>query len=269
MEPNLVNHLYYFCGHYLVHGLIYLIVLSVIAFFHFLLKHRLADIQDWIFFNAWWILIFSKSVSFFVTSRFTGILSFERKPLAHLLMHKKGIFRTEVYVAITIFALGMALIGRPIWRDGYEWEVSLLILNYFGVILFFGLDALLVLVLNDSLPLTRKGWYIEIALLSLLGFLFNKWTYFYGLNWSAEIVFFYAIVFYALKLRGGFVWLHSFLLIVFLIAPLCAVFGLGPLWHGLYSPFKFSAPVGSLEIGVFSLLTLFYFNSKRLKKIPL
>ncbi len=269
MEPNLVHHIYYFLGHYLVHALIYLIILSVIAFFHFLLDHRLADIQDWIFFHSWWILIFTKSVSFFVTSRFTGILSFERRPLLHLLSHKKGISRTEVFVAITIFILGMVFTGRPIWRENYEWEVSLLFLNYFGVGLFFGLDALLLLTLNDELPLSRKSWNIEVALFSFLAFLFNKWTYFYGLNWSGQIVFFYCLVFYSLKLRGDFVWLHSFLLITLLIAPLCALFGQGPLWSGLYSPFSFSAPLGSLEIGVFTIITIFYFNSKRFKKIPL
>lgn len=269
VEPNFSKHLYYFTGYYLFHALIYLIVLSIIAFFHFLLDHRLADIQDWIFFQSWWILIFSKSTAFFVISRFTGILSFERKPLIHLLQYKKGIFRTEIYVAISIFLLGMALLGRPVWREEFEWELSSVLLNYIGVCLFFGLDGLLLLTLNDELPLKRKNWYIEIVLFSLMAFLFNKWTYFYGLNWSLEIVFFFILVFYCLRLRGGYVWLHSFLLILLMIAPLCALFGLGPLWKGLYSPFIFEKSIGGLEIGVFSVLTLIYFNSKRFKKIPL
>ena len=269
LEPNLINHIYYFLGYYLTHGLTYVVVLSVISFFHFLLDHRLADIQDWIFFHSWWILIFTKSVSFFVVSRFTGILSFERKPLIHLLMYRKGISRNEVYVAMLIFILGMILLGKPIWREGFEWEISLVILNYIGVSLFFGLDALLILTLNDELPLERKSWIGEIILFSIMGFLFNKWTYFYGLNWSAQTIFFYLIVFFALKLRGDYVWLHSFILITALIAPLCSFFGLGPLWNGLYSPLFFSAPIGSLEIGVFSILTLIYFNSKRLKRVPL
>ncbi len=269
LEPNLIQHIYYFLGYYLTHGLTYVVVLSVISFFHFLLDHRLADIQDWIFFHSWWILIFTKSVSFFVVSRFTGILSFERRPLIHLIMNKKGISRNEVYVAILIFIFGMILLGKPIWREDFEWEVSLVFLNFLGVVLFFSFDALLVLTLNDQLPLQRKSWISEVVLFSVLAFLFNKWTYFYGLNWSLQTVFFYLLVFFALKLRGDFVWLHSFILIIVLIAPLCAMFGLGPLWHGLYSPFEFSAKIGSLEIGVFSLLTLFYFNSKRLKRIPL
>jgi len=268
-EPNLTKHIYYFTGHYLIHALVYLIVLSVIAFFHFLLDHRLADIQDWIFFHSWWILIFTKSASFFVISRFTGILSFERRPLFHLLRYRRGISRTEVFISIIIFLLGMTLLGKPVWREGFEWEFSSIFLSYIGVVLFFGFDALLVLNLNDQLPIKRKSWHYEVFLFSVMSFLFNKWTYFYGLNWSGQMIFFYVLVFYCLKLRSDFVWLHSFLIILLLIAPLCSFFGLGPLWSGLYSPFTFSSTIGTLEIGVFSLLTLFYFNSKRFKRIPL
>ena len=78
------------------------------------------------------------------------------------------------FISIIIFLLGMTLLGKPVWREGFEWEFSSIFLSYIGVVLFFGLDALLILNLNDQLPIKRKSWHYEVILFSVMSFLFNK-----------------------------------------------------------------------------------------------
>jgi hypothetical protein len=81
-------------------------------------------------------------------------------------------------------------------------------------------------------------------------------------RWQGDVIFSLILVFYLLKVRGEFVWLHSLLAIVLLFSPLSTFFGLDPLWGSKFSPFQFTGTIGGLEVGVFTLLILVFLRRK-------
>jgi len=268
LRSPLARHVYYFFGYQLMTVLAHLIILSVVIFFHFLLDHRLADIQDWIFFHGWEILILGKLISLGVMSRFMGILSSERSPLIHILSESRGVLRSELFIAIVIMIIGLLIVGRPFLQDSYKWSLYPLFISYVGAVTLLGGDALILIILNKSIPLSRKSWSIEVALFSVISFLVYKLIFLYGTHWNLHIVFSFILTYYCLRLRGEFVWLHALILIVAFLAPFFSLFGLDPLWGSRFSPFTLSESVTGIAFSVLSLVVIVYLRAKKLNLIP-
>jgi hypothetical protein len=264
----LARHSYYFLGYQLINIITHLVILSVVIFFHFLLEHRLADIQDWIFFHGWEILILGKLLSLGIMSRFMGILSNERSPLINILAGARGIVRTELFVGMVIMTLGLMIVGKPLLQETYKWSLYPLLISYIGLVVLLGSDALILLVLNKSIPLKRKAWTGEIILFSLISFLIHKMIFLFGLAWDSHIIFSFIFIFYCLKLRGEFVWIHSLIFIVAFLAPLFTIFGMDPLWANRFSPLFFSESSANLGFAVFSLVVISFLRAKKLNLIP-
>ncbi len=260
----LARHLYYFLGFQLVNALVHLVLLSIIAFFHFLLDHRLADIQDWVFFHGWEILGLGKLLSLAVMSRFLGVLSIERRPFFSLIQLKKGIWRKEVFICLVFSLLGLIIIGSPFQEPNYEFSFYRIVVNSFGVAIFFLSEAFLLLALNEWMPLKRGQWPIEIICFSFLSFVIHKSLFVFGTGWDGTVIFHLIMVYFFLKLRGDHAWLHSCVYTVLYIVPLCVFFGVDPLWADKFSFFRFSHTIGGVEVGVFTVLSIFYLRRRRI-----
>lgn len=241
---------------------VHLLILSIVAFFHFLLNHRMADIQDWVFFHGWEILTIGKLLSLFLVSRFIGILSSERRPFLHLYHFKKGILKKDLFISLVIFLLGVVIVGKPVAAVNFDLNFYRLSVSLIGPLVFYGSEVLVLLSLNEYLPLKKKQWHVQVILFSLITYLSHRALFLYGERWEGDVVFFFIFIFYTLRLRGSFGWIHPFCSIVFLILPLSAFFGLDPIWGSRFSPFVFVNKVTGLEIGVFTLVSFFYFRRK-------
>lgn len=236
----------------------------MVAFFHFLLSHRMADIQDWVFFHGWEILALGKVISLIIVSRFIGILSSERRPFYNLYSYKRGFLKKDLFIALVIFLLGMIIIGLPKSSPTFELDFYRVAVSYVGQFIFYGSEVLILLALNEYLPLKRKQWHLEVVLFSLLTFLIHKSVFLYGERWEGHVIFFFILIFYSLKMRGEFGWIHPVLTIFLLVGPISSFFGLDPLWGSRFSPFYFGKPITGLEIGVFTLVSLLYFRRRQL-----
>lgn len=246
----------------MVNAIVHLLVLSVVAFFHFLLEHRMADIQDWVYFHGWEVVSLGKIIALFIISRFVGILSIERRPFISLFHLKRGFLKKDILIALTIFILGIVIVGKPNHVPTAEIDTYRVMMSFVGHLVFYGSDALLILALNEYLPLKRSYWPYQVVLFSLLSYLIQRNVFLFGVRWEGDVIFSLILVFYLLKVRGEFVWLHSFLAITLLFSPLSTFFGLDPLWGSKFSPFQFTGAMGGLEIGVFTLLTLVFLRRK-------
>lgn len=222
----------------------------------------MADIQDWVFFHGWEILALGKVISLFIVSRFVGILSIERRPFLYLFQFKRGILSKDILIALIIFILGIIIIGDPLHVKTSEINIYQIISTFIGQIIFYGTDALLILALNEYLPIKKGDWVYEVILFSLISFFVQRSVFLFGIRWEADVIFSLIFVFYLLRFRGEFVWLHSLVVIIFLFAPLATFFGLDPILGNRFSLFTFTNRVGALEVGVFTLMTLFYLKKK-------
>jgi len=223
----------------------------------------MADIQDWVFFHGWEILVIGKLLSLFFISRFIGILSSERRPFINIYLYRKGTINKELLISLTIFLLGIIIVGKPKAQNQFSFELDLLLISFFGQLIFYGTEAIIILVLNEYLPLKRKNWHLQVVLFSLFSYIIHQNIFLYGENWSSFIVFFFILLFYTLKLRGELGWINPFITIALLIVPLSTIFGLDPIWGSRFSPFIFTQSVTGLEIGVFTLITLIYFKRRK------
>ncbi len=269
LKYPLSRHIYYFLGYQLANIISHLIILSVIIFFHFLLDHRLADIQDWIFFHGWEVLILGKLLSLGGMSRFIGILSSERNPLLHILSGARGFFKLEVIVAIVFMTIALLVVGKPEFQIANKWSFYPLLISYLGHIALFGGDALFILVLNKAIPLKRRAWSFEVVLFSAISFLIHKVIFLFGIEWNAHIIFSFILIFYSLKLRSELVWLHSLTLTLLFVAPFFTLFGLDPLWGSRFSPFILSESVTGIAFAVFTSLAIAFFAGKKYKLISM
>jgi len=225
----------------------------------------MADIQDWVFFHGWEILIVGKIFSIYLISRFLGILSSERRPYIKLYLYRRGHIKKDIFVAIVIFFLGIIFVGMPKYSEKNSFDFYHLIISFLGQCVFYGTEVILLLGLNEFLPMKRKSWRIQIVVFSLISFIFHKSIFLYGISWESNIIAFFALIFYSLRLRGEFGWFHPLLVILFLIAPLSSFFGLDPIWGKRFSLFYFSNQISGLEVTVFAIIFLLYFKRNNVK----
>lgn len=222
----------------------------------------MGDIQDWVFFHGWEVVSFGKVVAVLIMARFIGILSIERRPFLHLLQFQKGLLRKEVLMAITIFILGVVIVGDPVHVNGSELNIYRIIISFIGHVIFYGSDALIILSLNKFLPLKPGQWRYQVVLFSLISFIVQQNVFLFGVGWKGSVIFTLILCFYLIRAGRDYVWLNCVMTILVLFAPLATFFGLDPLWGNKFSPFKFTGEVGGLEIGVFTLITLFFLKRK-------
>ena len=90
----------YFLGYQVTMLLTYLIIVSILAYFHFLLDHSLSVIEDWIFDHGWEIVIASKLLSLFIIVNFLNVQTDERAPLRKYLLDFKRNTPREIFVII-------------------------------------------------------------------------------------------------------------------------------------------------------------------------
>jgi len=229
----------------------------------------MADIQDWVFFHGWEVVALGKLMSLFLVSRFVGILSIERRPFLQIFQFNRGMIRKDVLVALIIFLLGIVIVGDPKIIPNFEFNFYQVTISFIGQLIFYGSDALLILALNQYLPLKKRYWNYQIVIFSLISFIIQRNVFLFGLRWEGDVIFSLILVFYLLRFRDENVWLHSLLTILLLFAPLATIFGLDPLWGSRFSPFSFTNRVSGLEVGVFTLMTLFYLKNKEKKALPI
>lgn len=249
-------------GFHFANALIHLIVLSIVAFFHFLLEHRMGDIQDWVFFHGWEVVGLGKIIALIIMARFIGILSIERRPFVYLFRFQRGFFKKDVLMALTIFILGIIIVGDPQHIVGSEFDLYRTFVSFLGHFIFYGSDALVILALNKFLPLKDGQWRYQVVLFSLISFFVQKNVFLFGVGWKAEVIFALIMCFYLIRFENDVAWIHTILAILILFAPLATFFGLDPLWGNKFSTFRFTGEVGGLEVGVFTLLILFFLKRK-------
>ena len=70
---NFFRHVVYYLGFHVGVWIIQLCLISLAAFFHFLLDHDLGTIENWVFDLGWQIVIFCKVSAFFIIRSFLNI----------------------------------------------------------------------------------------------------------------------------------------------------------------------------------------------------
>lgn len=262
MSPFL-KHLLLYCSFQLLNTVLHVLFLSIVSFFHFLLDHRMADIQDWVYFHSWEILSLCKILSLVTVTRFTGLYSSERNPFLHLLRDKRGDLNKNVLTACFAVLVGLYFVGQPKATHLMSIEAIHYLTSGLGTFIFFLTEILVVMAINTDREVSDRYWSYEIILFSLISFLVHKYFFLFNSKWEPATILFLMFCFWLLRLSRKFLWINSVIPVLFIAVPSFAFFGLDPLWGDQYALFRFSYRGTFLEYFVFFGLAAFYLHRRR------
>lgn len=127
----------------------HLVLTSVFSFFHFLLDHDLSTINNWLSFNGWEIISFSKIFSVIFVVKFLQFKSYRKIYFWSLLRtHTQGPSKKIFVIVFFILAILYALIEQ--YGGGVQSEIlieNLLFSSFLGSSLFFFTDFIFLLFL--------------------------------------------------------------------------------------------------------------------------
>jgi len=164
---------FYFIGYCFVLLLVQISLVSIVAFFHFLLDHELSVVENWLSRNAWELLCLSKIIALYSITRVIKLNLYDDNSLINHI--KKLDFKPMPQVIIFIFYilvmdLGMLLRSTSMVYNIRSLEVGYALTSFLGSAVFFFLDMILVVLLLELFPVKKKR--NKIILLSFFTLMF-------------------------------------------------------------------------------------------------
>lgn len=252
ISTNFKKTLWYYTGFCLLFFVLHLALVSLVAFFHFLLDHDIAVIEIWINENSWELLVISKLIAFFI---FSKVIQLNLDPANNLkeIMSKlrflpdlKGtvliLFFSLLYPALlNVFEIQLIPVG--------EWEFShFQIASFIGNIFFYLLDFFLIVYLVMNLKLRGKtNRFLLFFCISFIFLIVSRVV----IPYSSESIFLFMhlLSLFTLFHRGmrnlGNILLYS----VLCIGAFAVLYGVDPVWAKTYSLYSVTpAPIFPLLV---------------------
>lgn len=253
MNHPLVKYTFYYLIYTLLVVLLHLASISMIAYFHFLLDHRLVDVEDWIYHHQWEIVGISKIIAGFLVFRLLSIQSEYRNPFQELIKKGQRFWNKEAVVIITSLFLVTLLIGKPV-KSGNDFFLMRFLSSFIGNLVFFMSDIWIVYFLFQIYPSQRKSKYFVTFVFPLITFFVTKYWILYGRNIHSSIVFYLGVGYLFSWFWDKENWGIPAIFTLFFICPFNSLFGLDPIWHSVYSPFIFIDGITKFEY--FSMIVM-------------
>ena len=234
-------------------------MISIIAFFHFQLGHGLANIEDWVSYNAWEILVISKLTSFWIYYRFLTIRVESRFPVRLMLQRGFVPLRFKSALPLIFIPLYFFLVGIPRGVDSIHVNWLKVLWSYLGITIFFGVDIFIFITLQDVYPLPKRqrlGLDFICALLLTLAS-FGIFPYVTG----ARVILFttlFITAFFTHFYENLKNWTLPVLYLTLVAAPLSSFFGIDTVWGGRFSPFEMEHSIGIAACIVLLLAMIIY-----------
>ncbi len=244
----------------------HLLVISIISFFHLILNHGLGTIAEWINERGWQLIIFSKIFVIFVFLQFYS-LKFKVIDKVNS-FYRNGFMlpRTDFVTVSVFFYIGMLGLGQTKLNDAIIWEFDNLLLSYTGIVIFFLVDFVFLLLLNANYNLRKEDRLLSVFLHALIFYLGTWFSFQY--EFIKVDTFFFFIFFFLLYLgqwrRDN--WTFPILFLFLVIAPISTFFGFDPVWQDQYSLFHFSASINNVEFNTLIFLSILYLQYKSSSK---
>ena len=256
LRPFLLQLSYYLIFHILIWAL-HLLVLSIVSFFHFNLGHSMSIIDDWIFSKAWGLSFISKIIGSIVIMKFLLIKSNFRKPMRNIIINSNNHLSSKILVLMIFIIVSVIYLGRPVFTFQEHFEFVNTCFSFIGLLIFFSTDIMIVFFLDHFYPINKKYSIIRILTFPLIFLFFTKSTFYLNKD-NLIFLYFYSLV---LFVSFSFVksnWVNAFSILLLVLAPINAIFGIDIMWGSHFSPFIFKEKLQYLEISILSVLVCLY-----------
>lgn len=245
----------------------HLLIVSVVAFFHLILGHNIGTIADWIVDRGWIQISITKILIFMLAIQFMRLRNKKYAHIRGMLRNSFAIPRHESFVVILFLLLSMIGVGDIYFNHAYIFEPGRMLLSTLGTFIFFGIDLILILILDVFHPLKhQKDIRRKIFLFSLLFYLVTRATFIYEQTISFKLFSYFFLILYCAYWRRRN-WSLPLLMVGAVFVPAFSLFGLDPVWGETFTPFQMRHNISTVSITLMFAIAIFYFEYRK-KKNP-
>ncbi len=257
---DLITHLKYYFIFQLIFVIFVILLSSMGAFFHFLLDHEISIVESWLHHNQWEILILSKLISLFLINKWFKLRLYQFKNFSTLLKESFSWPDSKAIVVAVFMLIGLITLNRPSFVDHNAGHWYYLLVSFFGISFFLGIEFVLMGYLEDILNFKSRPSKIHLGLsygiLFAIAFKLSVPDY-YGMM-GYILLCYWALIF----LSGDNFknWSNVFCFLILFVAPMASLFGLDPIWGDDFSPFKLGRKPNFAFLAVIWMISFFYYS---------
>lgn len=237
---------------YIFGWLIHIITISVVAFFHFRLGHRLIVIENWILDLAWPINLFSKSVALILFFKF--FYEGRIKNLQDIIFNRKNLIPSFHSTALVVMnLLFFVAFARPFFADNVLFDVERLFMHTASIVGTFLIDLVIILIIETE-SRNKNYTVAKILYTSVIVFMYFLACFPMVKDLPLSILFMMGLNFsYFFFFRRSVT--TSLLFISVVVVPLYTLLGFDPVWENKFSLFKTN--LYSINLHSFCLMLAF------------
>ena len=248
-------------------SLFHILIISFVSFFHFQLDHGITTLETWVYEHGWGIIILTKGISFLVIYKF--LIMYSSRPLLKGFVVERNFFhyKKRSFIFLVFFLFFFLFLGRPAIAESFSLDLYELVVSFFGLTFFYGIDFFVLLFLSILFPLKNKIQSIGVRVIFTLLFIgVSLMTFLYQRN-MGFMTFFFFFVLTSFIGEEDFKWNISLYFLLFLILPFSMFFGLDPLKGGEFSPFFMTQDLQPIILIFLFGISFLYLDGRFLKYI--
>ncbi len=253
--------LLYYIGYCTLFLISHLAFISLVSFFHFLLDHDMAVIENWLYRNAWEMIVLSKMISAFLIIKALKLNNYFVNSLFQILKTDiwkptRKVIVLTFFISILFYALIMQFSGELINNTK---ETDFAYVSYIGSALFYLIDFLVINVLYRNIEVRQKRKYFALGISLIAMFLlFTKATLPYISKYYIFLVLHFATLLLLLfKERKNMI--NPILYTLVVIGPFSSLYGLDIVWDNAHSIYSYSESLPLVGITGIWLIGLGYY----------
>jgi hypothetical protein len=265
LEVDIRKILSYYLGYNLIFLIGYIAFISMISFFHFLLEHDMAVIENWIFRNAWEVIVFSKLLASFIIIKALKLNNYFTISLWQTI--KEEHWKPSRYAVIFIlfisflfYALIMQFSGELINNAK---DTDFAHISFLGSAFFYFMDFFIINLLLKYIPISNQRKLFVLLAICLVFFLFftkatlpyiNKYYIFLILHFVT------LLIFLAKEPKN---LLNPILYALIVIGPFSSFYGLDLVWDNAHSIYSYKETLPNIGIlGLWLIGLVYYFKAQ-------
>lgn len=260
LEGSLSKNIKYYGSYQLLLVIIFIILSSIGAFFHFLLNHEISIVESWLHNNHWEILIVAKLLSLFFLNRWFKVRLYQMKSIRELIKELvKWPDPKAIVISFFMMVSYLSLSGVSYAEQNISyWYYHLT--SFLGLFLYFGIEFIVIAYLDDILNQTEQPPYLWLGI---------SYTVIFTLAFRASVPDYYGLLPYVvfcfstlMYLSGKFFksWSNVLCFLVVFVAPMGSLFGMDPVWGDDFSPFTVKSKLSLPFLAVIWMVSFFYYR---------
>lgn len=260
VKGNTFKNIRYYAAYQLVYVVIFIVLSSIGAFFHFLLNHEISIVESWLHNNHWEILILAKLLSLFLLNRWFKVRLYEMKSVRELVKEfvrwpePKAIVISFFMLVSYLSLSGTKYTGQNLGYLYYH------LTSFLGIFLYFGIEFIVIAYLDDILNQKEEP---SLGILSIVYTLLFTVAYRLSVPDYYELLPYMVMCFSTLLYLSGKSfksWSNVVCFLIMFVAPMGSIFGMDPVWGDDFSPFQVSTKLGLSFLSVIWMVSFCYYK---------